>query len=245
MNKKALKCLLVLVIVGSQMSWAHDKNPEIPHMTVNGEATLFKPADQMELLVDVLTEGKEVKKAVEENNRMIGQTLTNLKKVGLTEGEYHTNRYQVNPVYQISEKDKQNHQMIDHYEVHHTIAIKTQKLDLKDAIIGAVVEGGANQITSLTFNNFNPQSYREEAIAQAAKNALSNAHALAIASKVKVVRLLSVAVEQLYDQSKSQMPRMAMAKMSPGNAYEPSINEGPVEIFATVSMVLEISSKEN
>ncbi len=239
MDSKIFKYFAAFALI-SQMGWAHDKNPEIPRMTVNGEATLFKPADQMELQVDVVTEGTEAQKAVEENNRIMAQTLNNLKKIGLNEEEYYTSRYQVMPIYPTVKDPKENPHKIDHYEVHHTLAIKTQKLNLKNAIVGAVVEGGANQITSLTFNSANPQSYREEAIAQAAQNALDNANALANASKVKIVRILSVAVEQLTDQSRNQTPRLAMAKVSMGNA-EPSISEGPMEIFATVNMVLEIN----
>lgn len=242
---KRLALIFIFVFIGlNRIVWADNKQDQIPQMRVNGEASVFKPADQMELLVDVMTEGKDVKKAVEENNRMINQTLNNLVKAGLTKEEFQTSKYQVEPIYHIPTQDeKESQQTIDHYLVHHSIAIKTQKLELKNAIIGAAVEGGANQIKSLIFNSISPQAYREEALALAAKNALDNARALAAAANVKIVRLLSLTVEQLQDQSKSQLPRMSMAKFSGANNYEPSIEEGPIEIYAAVNMTLEIASE--
>lgn len=238
-----MKCnALILIFIGlSSLTWANDKQTP-PQITVNGEASVFKPADQIELLVDVITEDKSVKKAVEDNNWMMNRTIENLIKAGLTKEELQTNRYQVEPVYRIPTKnEKEEQQTIDHYLVHHSIAIKTQKLELKNAIIGAAVEGGANQIKSLVFNSISPQAYREEALALATKNALDNARALAAAANVKIVRVLSLTVEQLQDQSKSQLPRMSMAKLGGTHNYEPQIEEGPIGIFATVNMTLEIT----
>lgn len=223
---------------------AEERQMMPPHMTVNGEGFILKPADQIELVVDVMTEDKDPKKAVEENNRLMNRTLENLNRLGLSKDEYQTSRYQLQPVYTIPPKDHKTTeaQAIDHYVVHHTLTIKTQQLNLKNDIVGAVVEGGTNQIISLNFSILNTQSYREEAIALAAQNALENARALALAAKVKITKVLSLSIDQLSDQSKNPIPRMAMAKLEGGANYNPSLQEGPIEIYATVTAILEIST---
>lgn len=240
--KQFIFIFLSALLISTGFGWGAENPVIIPQMTVSGEAAIFKPADQMELTIDVMTEGKDAKQAVEDNTRMMNSTLENLAKLGITKEEYQTSRYQVQPVYHIptKEEDNQTQKTIDHYIVHHSLAIKTQKLNLKNAIIGAAIEGGANQITSLVFNSLNPQSFREEAIATAAKNALDNAKALAVAANVKIVRILSLTVEHLQDQSRNSVPRFAMAKVGGGSVYEPTLDEGPVEIYAVVNLVVEI-----
>jgi len=238
--KRLLFLSLCSLFATSLLHADEERFSNIPQIIVRGEATVLKPADQMEITVDILTENKDAKEAVRENNESIRKTLENINKIGLSESEYQTSQYQIQPVYSVPQKDHERAE-IDHYSVHHSLTIKTRKLDLKNAIIGAVVEGGVNQINSLAFNNVNPQSYREEAIAAAAKNALENANALALATKVKIAGVLLAEVIDVSDQTNPQLPRFALAKANNQNSYEPSIQEGLVQIRASVNLILEIS----
>ncbi len=240
MNRLLSICFCHLLIISS--IYADDEKFEnTPQLVVKGAATLLKPADQLEIIFDVVTENKDVKEAVKQNNAAIKATLDNLNKLGLTKEDYQTSQYQVQPIYSIPSKENEK-SGIDHYAVHHTLTIKTQKLDLKNDLIGSAIVGGTNQINSLTFSLVNPQAYREEAIAAAAQNALANANALAKAIQVKISRVLYAKISQLSGQSVDQFPRMALAKFNDTENYSPSIQEGLVQVEAEVSLVLEIAS---
>ena len=70
---------------------------------------------------------------------------------------------------------------------------------------------------------------------------MENANALALATKVKIARVLLAEVTDVSDQTNSHLPRFALAKANNENNYEPSIQEGLVQIRASVNLILEIS----
>ncbi len=210
----------------------------IPKLVVRGEATVFKPADQMELTVGVVTQDADSKKAVKDNNEKMRQVLANLNTVGLDQQEYQTGRFRVIPIYRSVDDKSPTGPTISHYEVSNTIHIKTQKLDLAEKIIGAVVQAGSNRIEQINFNINNPQTYRSEVIHLATKNAISDAQALADAAQVSLIRVLSLSLDQA--QSHPPMPMM-LAKMANADmSYDVPIEAGQVEIHAAVNVIFEI-----
>lgn len=150
---------------------AADDFENLSKMSVKGEASIFKPADQMEVSLGVLTSADDSSAAVEENNQHIKQLIANLRTLGLDETDYQTGRFHVKPVYEKPSKngDPALQGKISHYEALNTIEVRTQKIGLASQILNTAVQGGANQITQVNFNLNNPQAYRGEAIKIAAQ----------------------------------------------------------------------------
>lgn len=221
-----------------------DEFENIPKMTVKGEASVFKPADQMEVSLGVLTTADQSSDAVEANNEHIRQIIANLKALGLDEKDYQTGRFHVRPVYQKAAKDSDvsDQGKISHYEALNTIQVKTQKIALADQIIHAAVQGGANQITQVNFNLQSPQSYREEAIKLASQYALADAHALAGATDVKIKRILNLSMEYWHNMPQPYMLKARGAAFSAQAAGDDVMEPGQTEIHAVVNMTLEIGS---
>lgn len=222
-------------------SWAIDF-ANTPKLVVKGEASIFKPADQMEASLGVLTVGDTSPVALNENNQHIRQIITNLKELGLDESDYKTGRFNIHPVYQKPSKDSLEPSKISHYEVVNTIEIKTMKIALVDKILNAAVQGGANQIDQVQFNLHNPQSYREEVIKLATQYALLDAYALSNAADVKLVRILNLSLDHWQHYPGPVM----LSKRSEGNESNPTLIEpGQAEIHATVNVTFEIDSEEH
>jgi uncharacterized protein YggE len=109
-------------------------------------------------------------------------------------------------------------------------------------MIGAAVEGGANQIEQLNFNLNNPQAYRAEVIHLATQNAISDAQALANAAAVRLVRILSLSMDQWQHQPRfSHFSLMAKAGEANQAGVETPLEPGSVELQATVYMTFEIA----
>ena len=52
----------------------------IPKIVLNGEATIQKDADQMEVTLGVVTRGKESGQAMTQNNQLMNQVIANLAR---------------------------------------------------------------------------------------------------------------------------------------------------------------------
>lgn len=236
MSRYLFSAMLALSATIASIAQADEK--VIPKLSVRGEAILYRPADQMELSVSVVSEGKDPRKTVAENNQKVNHVIAALDSAGLTKEEYQTSRYQIQPVMRYPKEQENRPPYIDSYEVTNTIHIKTTKLDQAEAIIGRVVEAGANQIQDINFNLSNPRAYQQEAIATAYANAAADARVLAQAARVSIVGVASMELER---NSPRPFPRMMTATFkSAGSAANVPLEIGDVEVTANVNVTYEI-----
>ena len=235
---------LGLVILSPKKGCHADEFDNLPKLMVKGEASIFKPADQMEVNLGVLTTGEQSSQAVEVNNQKMRQVIANLKSLGLDETDYQTGDFHVKPVFQKPSKvtDESTQGKIDHYEAYNTIRIKTQKISLAEQIITAAIQGGANHIPQVNFNLNNPQAYRGEAIKLAAQHAMSDAQALASATDVKLKRILNLSLDQWQNFPRPMMLKATGESFSTSAAAQATMEPGQTEIHAVVNLTIEIGS---
>src|SRR5262245_21925344 len=90
-----------------------------PKLSVKGEASIFKPADQMEVSLGVVTAAENSSQALNENNQRMRQIITNLQALGLDESDYRTGGFHIRPIYQKPQKnsDQDERGIISRYEV--------------------------------------------------------------------------------------------------------------------------------
>lgn len=221
-----------------------DAFDNIPKLTAKGEASLFKPADQMEASLGVLITADQSSEAVEANNEHIRQIIAKLKALGLDQSDYQTGSFHVKPVYQKPAKESEGggQGKISHYEAFNAIHIKTLKITLANQIIQAAVQGGANQIRQMEFNLHNPQSYHEEAIKLASQYALADANALAGATDVKIKRILNLSMDYWHNMPQPYMFKAREAAFSSQTVGDEVMEPGQAEIHAVVNIVFEIGS---
>lgn len=227
-------CLCVLVF---NQTHAAEINYLTSTLSIRGSSMISKPADQIEIIFDAMTENKDPRIAVEENNEIMNKTLLNLQTIGLTKEDYYTNNYQLQAIYR-SKDNYSGEQILDHYTVHHKLTVKTKKIELSEAIIGAAIDGGINLMHSVNFSNSSTQSNREEALEQAVKNGLSNASVVAHAAGTKILKVISLSVDHVQHHHSRMFDQMTLAKWN-----NPPIQAGPVEVQAEVDMVFEIGPK--
>lgn len=218
---------------------------DLPRLTVRGEAVLHKPADQLQLHVAVVTESEEAPAAVSENSTRMAAVIAALEKVGLGETEYQTGRFSITPRYSRPPRGASDEwvRRIIGYEVSNSLAIRTKKLDLAGKIIQAANNAGANSIDAITFDLANPRTHRAEAIAAATGNARSDAAILARAADLRLVRILTITL----DDSRPPMPgpQMLRAEAAYGvAAAPPPIQPGDVPVQASVTIVYEIAPSQ-
>lgn len=219
-----------------------DKKDKItPQMTVRGEAELDKPADQLRMSIGVVTENADATKALEDNSEAMQGVVDALKTAGLKDGEYQTGNFRITPQFsrRPARADENWRPEIVSYQVMNTVDVKTKKLELAGDLIQAANKAGANTVSGVSFDMADARTHRAEAIREATKNARDDARILADAAGVKLVRVLSVRLDdaQPISEYRSQMRMAGDAAMS---APPPSITPGDVTIRASVTIVYEI-----
>lgn len=236
--------LSIIFFTSHRFSWSEEFE-NIPKLIVRGEASLFKPADQMEVSLGVVTLAEDSSQALNENNQRMRRIISNLVALGLDESDYQTGRFQIRPIYKKPSKNSSEEEktIINQYEVSNIIQIKTKKIDLADRILNAASQGGANQVTKVNFNINNPQTYKEEVIKLATQNALADAKALANAAGVEVKRVLNISLDNWVDTSKAiTLASKNLSNLQEQEGVSEVLEPGQAELHATVNMTFEIGS---
>ena len=216
----------------------------VPKLTVRGDALLHKPADLLRLRVGVVTEDPEPTEALNRNSRQMQNVIAALEKAGLDRPEYETGRFSVQPVYERRPRNAGAdwRARITGYQVTNTLAVRTRKLELAGKLIEAANDAGANSIDSISFDLANPRTHRGEAIATATTNARSDAGILARSAELKLVRIISISL----DETDWRPPVAAMrAGVAMAEArVAPPIAPGEVTVRASVTIVYEVEPAE-
>jgi len=220
----------------------HAATHDVPQLTLSASATIWKPSNELQLKIGVVTLGVTAEEALNENSSKMQAVIHNLEAIGLDTDDYETSHFSINPTYTPYPKDPPPNwrQTINGYEVTNTILVRTPKLDMAGKIIDSANQAGANSITDICFSLRNARDYWSEALSAAGSNAVSDAQTIAKATGVRLARVLSITLNHTQISS----PKLNLASMaredSAGNA--PPIEPGEVSITANVTLIYEISS---
>lgn len=212
---------------------------DVPKLNLNASATIYKPSDELQMKVGVVTYGITAEEALRENSEKMRAVVANLELTGLGKGDYETSHFSINPTYTPCPKDPPAdwRPSINGYEVTNSIHVHTKKLELAGNIIDQANQAGANSITDIRFGLSNSRDYWQEALTAAGANAVRDAQAIAGATGVRLIRVLSISLNSTQVQS-PQMNIASFAKMAGSGA--PPIEAGETSITASVSVVYEI-----
>lgn len=236
-----LKRLAILALI---CPWiAHAGDVEIPKLTLSAQATIQKPSDELQLKVGVVTLGDRAQSALSDNTQKMHAIIASLEAAGISKDEYETGQFSITPTYTPYPKDPPSNwkPSINGYEVSNSVIIRTSKLDIAGKLIDAANKAGANSISDLHFGLHNPRIHWTEALNAAVENAFTDAKAIAAASGVNLVRIMSISL----DNTHLVHPQVntAYLKMSAEGGSAPPIEPGDVKISANVTLVYEISAK--
>jgi len=226
---KIFTTLITIVLISSSLV------ADTPQLSVRGEARLSVPADQIILVLGVVTENRMAKEALSKNNANMQAVLKALKGLGLKESDIQTSSFRIDPIWQtkpVSPTPDWTPTIIA-FKVTNTIEVRSDQLSLAGKLIDTAIEAGANKVTTLTFGLKNPQSHRDEAIAKATAKAISDAQTIAKAANVTLGEVLNITLDNA-----SLRPPIAFRAMQ---ASVP-IEAGDVEVTAMVNMEYEIQS---
>jgi len=205
---------------------------------VSGSAELQKPADQVQLDVGVVSQAATARQALSSNSEAMRKVVAAIKGAGLTEGEYRTGRFSLNPIHsQRPQGTREWAPKIAAYSVSNSIHIESKQIEIVGKIIDEANSAGANSIGSISFSLSDAQPFRKEAIEKATRRAIENATNLAASAGIKLGKIVAIELDaaQISPPEPVMYRNMAMAESA-----SPPITAGDVPVSATVTVSYEI-----
>jgi len=235
---KKLKLLIIASLLSTATYTLADETTA--KLTINGSATLSKPADQLLMSLSVVTQSADAKSALSQNNEEMQNVMASLKQLGLKKDEYQTGQFTISPIYSRRAKDASEEwtPTITAYRVTNSIQIQTPQIEQAGAIIDSASKAGVNAVADISFSLQNPNSYRTEAIEAATKQAHDDALALAKSAEVQLKRILSIQVDQT-PEAPMYKGRLMLASPA-GGSPSTSIEAGTIDVSANVTIIYEI-----
>jgi uncharacterized protein YggE len=201
---------------------------------VTGDSIVSVQPDTAILTVAVVTQGRTALEAQQANANQSDAVVRALKAAAGANAEVKTSGYSLQPMRVYKEGQPPT---ITGYEARNSVTVVTSDLAKVGAIIDATAQAEANDVAGLSFTLRKDRPARDQALAEATREALSKAQVIATALGGRVRRIVEV------QENGVAMPRPIyegqMQLMSRSAAPTP-IEVGKLDITSRVQLIAEI-----
>ena len=200
---------------------------------VSGDSIVQAQPDTAILTVSVVTQGRRALDAQQENANKSDAVVRALKNAAGAGAEVKTSGYSLQPQRVYKEGQPPT---ITGYEARNSVTVTTSDLSKVGAVIDATAQADANDIAGISFTLRKDRPARDQALADATREAVSKAQVIATALGGRVVRIIEVQEEgvqrPIYGVQMQAMKAMDMAPTP--------IEVGTLEITSRVQLIAEI-----
>lgn len=216
---------------------------EPPKLSLSAQATIRKPADELQMKVGVITLGTHAEATLSENSTKMQAVIHSLEEAGLSRTEYQTGHFSINPTYTPYPHNPPPEwkQTINGYEVSNSIIIRTDKIDMAGKLIDAANKAGANSFTDINFGLHDSRLHWKEALTAATQNAMSDAQVIAATAGVQLAKVLSISLNSTNVNPHHVNAKYLAQAMDSSGGTAP-LEPGEVTITAHISIVYEIAN---
>jgi uncharacterized protein YggE len=233
--------LFSILVAGVALVSAQPVEPSlvsrVPSVRAQGRAKVTAKPDQVRIDIGVITQARTAQAAGAANATAFSEVVESLKKVAGASAEIQTVSYSVQPNYKYPKEG--GTPTIAGYTAQNIVRIRTSEVDKAGEIIDAGTGTGANRIQGIEFSVKDERGLRAQALREAARNARSNADAMAAGLGLKVTRVLRI--EESPAPEFRPVREMAMMRGAASDAAAPTpIEAGLIEVEATVIVTGEV-----
>ncbi len=215
-------------------------SPQLTRVVVSGDALIQAQPDTAVVTVAVVTQAQTALAAQQENARKSDAVVRAVRDAAGARAEVKTGGYNLQPQYAYREGQPPT---IRAYEARNSVTVTLSELTRVGAVIDAAANAGATNVDSLAFTLRQDKAARAQALADATREALEKAQAVAQALGGRVVRIVEVQETTegrpipLY-KTEGTLGRIASAQAAPPTPIE----VGALDIRSQVQLVADIST---
>jgi uncharacterized protein YggE len=202
---------------------------------VTGDSIVQAQPDTAILTVSVVTQGRRALDAQQENANKSDAVVRALKSAAGAGAEVKTSGYSLQPIRVYKEGQPPT---ITGYEARNSVTVTMSDLTKVGAVIDATAQAGANDVAGISFTLRKDRPARDQALAEATREAVSKAQVIATALAGQVIRIVEVQEEgierprPIYEARMQTMKAMDMAQTP--------IEVGTLDITSRVQLIAEI-----
>lgn len=199
---------------------------------VTGDSIVQAQPDTAILTVAVVTQGRRALDAQQENANKSEAVVRALKSAAGAGAEIKTSGYSLQPIRVYKEGQPP---IITGYEARNSVTVTMADLSKVGPVIDATSQAGANDVTGISFTLRKDRPARDQALADATREAVSKARVIAMALGGRVVRIVEVQEEGI------ERPRpMYEAQVMRTAAAPTPIEVGTLDITSRVQLIAEV-----
>ena len=226
--KKIFRAALLCLVFAVSPSVARAADP--PVLSVVGSGVVQGTPDEAIVSIGVVTRRRTAGEAQRENAQKASSVRAALLEIGVSEADIRTEEYSFRQAYG---SDGKGGKRLDGYSATNTIRVRVRDISAVGKVIDEALKNGANTVRSLEFSISDTEALREEALAQAVKDAGKKADAISQALGVNIVGVLRVTENT--GMFKPREINMSMAKAADFAAAESTpVAAGTVTLKADV-----------
>ena len=203
-------------------------------VSVTGDSIVQAQPDTAILTVSVVTQGRAALDAQQENASKSEAVIRALKSAAGADAEIKTSGYSLQPIRVYKEGQPPT---ITGYEARNSVTVTLSDLTKVGLVIDATGAAGANDVTGIAFTLRKDRPARDQALAEATREALAKAQVLATALGGRVVRIAEVQEEGIDRSRPMYMDQMQARVMK---AESTPIELGTLKITSRVQLMVEV-----
>ena len=201
---------------------------------VTGDAIVQAQPDTAILTVSVVTQGRNALKAQQDNANRSDAVVRALKSAAGAGAEIKTSGYSLQPIRVYKEGQPPT---ITGYEARNSVAVVMSDLTRVGAVIDASAQAGANDVTGISFTLRKDRPARDQALAEATREAIGKAQVIATALGGRLVRIVEVQEEGVQRPRPVSEVQFGLVRAS---AAPTPIEVGSLDITSHVQLIAEI-----
>lgn len=210
-------------------------------IVVTGRGTINAQPDIAVVSAGAVTEASTARLALDANTKIMADTFTALRAMGVADRDMQTSRLTVEPRYTYfdSSNGERRPPRIDGYTVSNQLTVRVRELAIIGEVLDALITAGVNQMGGLSFAVDQPAALFAQARRDAVADALEQAELLTQAAGVSLGRVISISQNAAYQAPpQPQLARMAMAM----EADSVPVATGEQELTSDVTIVWAIDN---
>ncbi len=203
---------------------------------VTGDSIVQATPDTAILTVSVVNQGRRAIDAQQENATKSEAMVRALKAAAGAGAEVKTSGYTLQPIRVYKENQPPT---ITGYEARNSVTVTLADLTKVGAVIDATTLAGANDVAGISFTLRQDRPARDQALAEATKEAMGKAQVIATALGGRVVRIVEVQEEGVIPPRPMYDTVQTMNMMKQAST---PIEVGTLDITSRVQLVAEIEA---
>lgn len=210
----------------------------LTRVLVSGDSIVQAQPDTAILTISVVSQAKRALEAQQDNANKSDAVVRALKSAAGAGAEVKTSGYSLQPIRVYKESQPPE---ITGYEARNSVMVILSDLTKVGPVIDATALAGANDVSGISFTLRKDRPTRDQALAEATREAVSKAQVIAQALGGRIVRIVEVQEEgtnrprPVYEMDQMQTMRAGMAAQTP-------IEVGPLDITSRVQLIAEIEA---